>query len=551
MRSISSAESRSRSFEMTMLFLRPVSLSCALTFRMPLASIEKDTSSSALPLGMGGIPVSSNSPSRLLSFVMSRSPSYTGNSTVCWLFSVVVNIDVLMHGIAVLRGTTVAITPPCISMPSESGTTSRSNMSSVVLDFSPESSDACTAAPYATASSGLIDLLSSLPSKKSCRSDWILGTRVEPPTSTTSSTCDLAIPASLRTFFTGSRQPLKRSSQSSSNLAREIFSSKSSPSIRASTSMVVDVTDESVRLARSHCERSRRVARADVRMSLPVFFCHRWHMAWSRRLSKSSPPRCVSPAVALTVKTPESIVRSETSKVPPPRSKMSTIRSPAAPALPLPFLLAFFSLRPYAMAAAVGSLMIRRTLSPAILPAFLVALRWASLKYAGQVMTAFFTVLPRYASAVVFISVRIIDEISSGKKVSLASPTSTWILGLPSTSTSSNGQLSLSRRTDGSSKRRPIRRLASKMVFFGFMADCVLAACPTRRSSSEKATYDGVVRAPWSFAMISTLSFWSTATHEYVVPRSMPMAPVNSVSGASPPAAASAIVLVSLDTWGK
>ncbi len=36
---------------------------------------------------------------------------------------------------------------------------------------------------------------------------------------------------------------------------------------------------------------------------------------------------------------------------------------------------------PYASAAAVGSLMTRRTLSPAICPASLVAWRWESLKY--------------------------------------------------------------------------------------------------------------------------------------------------------------------------
>jgi hypothetical protein len=130
-----------------------------------------------------------------------------------------------------------------------------------------------------------------------------------------------------------SRQPLKRSSQSSSNLAREIFSEKSSPSRRASTSIVVEVTDESVRLARSHWLRNRRMARAEVVMSLPVFFCHRSLRKSRRRWSKSSPPRWVSPAVALTVKTPPSIVRSDTSKVPPPscmgrgRVKSATARA--------------------------------------------------------------------------------------------------------------------------------------------------------------------------------------------------------------------------------
>ena len=44
-------------------------------------------------------------------------------------------------------------------------------------------------------------------------------------------------------------------------------------------------------------------------------------------LSKSSPPKWVSPAVALTSKTPSSIVSKDTSKVPPPRSKINTFSS--------------------------------------------------------------------------------------------------------------------------------------------------------------------------------------------------------------------------------
>ena len=55
----------------------------------------------------------------------------------------------------------------------------------------------------------------------------------------------------------------------------------------------------------------------------------------------------------------------------------------------------FASGSPYAMAAAVGSLMIRKTFSPAIVPASLVDWRWASLKYAGTVTTACLTSLPK------------------------------------------------------------------------------------------------------------------------------------------------------------
>ncbi|KAF4390148.1 hypothetical protein G4B88_005066 [Cannabis sativa] len=90
----------------------------------------------------------------------------------------------------------------------------------------------------------------------------------------------------------------------------------------------------------------------------------------------------LSPAVALTSKIPSSIVKIETSKVPPPRSKIRTFCSPT--------LEAFLS-NPYAIAAAVGSLMILNTFNPEIAPASFVACRCESLKYAGTVTTAFLT----------------------------------------------------------------------------------------------------------------------------------------------------------------
>ena len=84
-------------------------------------------------------------------------------------------------------------------------------------------------------------------------------------------------------------------------------------------------------------------------------------------LSKLSPPRWLSPEVDFTSNTPSASSSTDTSNVPPPRSKTSTVRSPSLS-------------RPYASAAAVGSLMIRSTFSPAIRPASFVAWRWASLK---------------------------------------------------------------------------------------------------------------------------------------------------------------------------
>ena len=119
-------------------------------------------------------------------------------------------------------------------------------------------------------------------------------------------------------------------------------------------------------------------------------------------LSKLSPPRWLSPFVACTSRASSPNSSTEKSNVPPPRSKTRTFWSVVS-----------FS-RPYASAAAVGSLTIRRTLSPAILPASFVASRCALLKYAGTVTTASVTGSPRYASASAWSFWRIIAEISGG-----------------------------------------------------------------------------------------------------------------------------------------
>ncbi|TYZ66644.1 hypothetical protein PybrP1_002351, partial [[Pythium] brassicae (nom. inval.)] len=62
--------------------------------------------------------------------------------------------------------------------------------------------------------------------------------------------------------------------------------------------------------------------------------------------------------------------------------------------------------------------------------------------------------------------------------------------------------------TDLSLYARPIRRFTSNSVCSGLIVAWFFAPSPIRRSSFEShATYDGVMRLPWSFAMIST--FWS------------------------------------------
>src|SRR5580698_3372781 len=62
------------------------------------------------------------------------------------------------------------------------------------------------------------------------------------------------------------------------------------------------------------------------------------------------------------------------------------------------------------------------------------------------------------------------------------------------------------------------------MVRSGLVTAWRFADWPTRRSpSSVKATIDGVVRIPSAFSMTFGVLPSITATHEFVVPRSIPM----------------------------
>src|SRR3954454_7755605 len=92
-------------------------------------------------------------------------------------------------------------------------------------------------------------------------------------------------------------------------------------------------------------------------------------------------------------------------------------------------------------------------------------------------------------------------------------------------------------RTSSESYLRPIRRLTAKTVASGLVMAWRLAIWPTSRSpASVKPTIDGVVRLPSELGMTTGSPPSMTATHELVVPRSMPMTlameaegPLNSV----------------------
>src|SRR3954469_5721612 len=223
-------------------------------------------------------------------------------------------------------------------------------------------------------------------------------------------------------------------------------------------------------------------------------------------LSKLSPPRWLSPAVALTSNTPSPISSTDTSNVPPPRSKIRIVWSISLSS-------------PYASAAAVGSLMMRFTSRPATLPASFVAWRWSSLKYAGTVITALSTVSPRYASASAFSFWRIIALISGGEYSLPPALTRASPFG---PRTTLNGTIVSSSFTSAS--LRPMKRLTEKTVFSGLVTAWRLATVPTRRSPLwVNATTEGVVRAPSAFSMTVGSPPSRIAMHELVVPRSIPI----------------------------
>mmetsp|Transcript_28896 Transcript_28896/g.63702 ORF Transcript_28896/g.63702 Transcript_28896/m.63702 type:complete len:237 (-) Transcript_28896:740-1450(-) len=228
----------------------------------------------------------------------------------------------------VLRGMSLVMTPPTVSIPRDRGATSSNRMSLTSSPPSPPRIPPCTAAPYATASSGLMPLLGSLPSKYSLSSSCTLGMRVEPPTSTISSSSVFLMAASSMAFLTGPRVLRNRSMLSSSKRARVRGSDRSTPSARASISTRTWCWEDRARLARSASRRSFCRARASPVMSFLYFFLISLMKYSITRWSKSSPPKWVSPLVEITSNTPLSMVRMDTSKVPPPRSNTRMFFSP-------------------------------------------------------------------------------------------------------------------------------------------------------------------------------------------------------------------------------
>ena len=294
---------------------------------MPLASMSNVTSICGTPRGAGGRPVSSNVASSWLPAAISRSPWYTWIATDGWLSSAVVKTSLRLVGIVVLRSMSLVMTPPLVSMPRLSGVTSRSRTSLT----SPLSTPACRLAPIATTSSGLTPLLGSLPPVRLLTSSVTAGMRVEPPTMTTWSMSPTLTPASRMTLLNGALARSRRSAVTFSNSERVSVSSRKTglPSWTVMYGRLIDVLVEleSSILASSAASRMRGIAILSLVRSRPVLDLKPSTIHFTTASSQSSPPRWLSPLVALTSMTPSPISSSETSNVPPPRSKTRIVWS--------------------------------------------------------------------------------------------------------------------------------------------------------------------------------------------------------------------------------
>ena len=212
-------------------------------------------------------------------------------------------------------------------MPIERGATSNSSKSST----SPANIPPWIAAPRATASSGFTERSGSLPPKNNLMAFCTAGIRVEPPTRIILSMSSGLRSASRRDSFTGRIVPSIKSLANSSNFDLLISISRclgpvSSAVMKGRLREVVRVLDSSI-FAFSAASRSLWSAILSCPKSMAS---SAWNLSIIQRtitLSKSSPPKWLFPEVAFTSNTPSPSWRTETSKVPPPRSNTKTVWS--------------------------------------------------------------------------------------------------------------------------------------------------------------------------------------------------------------------------------
>jgi len=206
----------------------------------------------------------------------------------------VVNSCARETGIAELRAIIFSLNPPMVSIPSDSGNTSSNSMS--LSGLLPTRTSACNAAPSATTWSGSRSHIG-LRSKNSPTMSCTSGTRVEPPTITTSSISERLTPASRNARRQASRVFETRPETSSSNCAllNDPFQSSAESLMRMSAESALLNTSFAVRAA----IRMRRARPASTSAGFACWIIHS-PIAWSM----SSPPSDEFPPVARTSNTP-------------------------------------------------------------------------------------------------------------------------------------------------------------------------------------------------------------------------------------------------------
>ncbi len=211
-----------------------------------------------------------------------------------------------------LRSISAVATPPSVSIESVSGVTSSNRMSLT----SPPSTPPWIAAPIATTSSGLMPLWGSLP-KNSLTLRWTIGMRVMPPTSSASSISPLLTAASLSAESIGCTVRSTSEPISDSNFDRlsgtlRCLGPLASAVMNGRLMSVCCVVESSI-LAFSAASLSLCSAIRSPRRSMPSCFLNSSASQSISTWSKSSPPRWVSPLVAITWKTPSERSRIEMS----------------------------------------------------------------------------------------------------------------------------------------------------------------------------------------------------------------------------------------------
>ncbi|MNS28347.1 hypothetical protein D3C72_603190 [compost metagenome] len=160
-----------------------------------------------------------------------------------------------------LRGITFSTRPPIVSSPNESGITSSSSIS--LSGLLPTRMSACTAAPIATTLSGSMEVSGVRPKNSPTRSRTS-GTRVDPPTITTSSTSLASTLAS----FSARRQA--RSVRFTSEAISSLNCSRVISPLQPATLTVTDCASLRAILASIAASSSSRWTRTSLRSAMPA-----------------------------------------------------------------------------------------------------------------------------------------------------------------------------------------------------------------------------------------------------------------------------------------